>query len=247
MKSPLEEDIEPVEIAVVKRGRPAKNAVIYDDDRNMIITEAEHEEINQLVDDIKAKTVKLQKILCSGAKAYFRIGELLKAAEKRSTCRMTAKVYSDKTGVPERMVSTAIKIYKNFADSPEALEGISIRAAAMLVCPPDDKEDGPEQVTFMPELPKGQLPDYSEDFGLPTASGIDLQRFRLRADLHERKMYLLRKGCPGAFPIMEFSVEEPKNDTMQMAYDKFVDEVQKATERYYGIVEQLTDREEDDA
>ena len=46
---------------------------------------------------------------------------------------------------------------------------------------------------------------------------------------------------------MEFSVEEPKNDTMQMAYDKFVDEVQKATERYYGIVEQLTDREEDDA
>lgn len=247
MKSPLGEDIEPVEIAVAKRGRPAKNAVIYDDDRNMIITEAEHEEINQLVDDIKAKTVKLQKILCSGAKAYFRIGELLKAAEKRSTCRMTAKVYSDKTGVPERMVSTAIKIYKNFADNPEALEGISIRAAAMLVCPPDDKEDGPEQVTFMPELPKGQLPDYSEDFGLPTASGIDLQRFRLRADLHERKMYLLRKGCPGAFPIMEFSVEEPKNDTMQMAYDKFVDEVQKATERYYGIVEQLTDREEDDA
>lgn len=247
MKSPLGEDIEPVEIAVAKRGRPAKNAVIYDDDRNMIITEAEHEEINQLVDDIKAKTVKLQKILCSGAKAYFRIGELLKAAEKRSTCRMTAKVYSDKTGVPERMVSTAIKIYKNFADNPEALEGISIRAAAMLVCPPDDKEDGPEQVTFMPELPKGQLPDYSEDFGLPTASGIDLQRFRLRADLHERKMYLLRKGCPGAFPIMEFSVEEPKNDTMQMAYDKFVDEVQKATERYYGIVEQLTDKEEDDA
>lgn len=247
MTSPLGEDIEPVEIAVAKRGRPAKNAVIYDDDRNMIITEDEHEEINQLVDDIKAKTVKLQKILCSGAKAYFRIGELLKMAEKRSTCRMTAKVYSEKTGVPERMVSTAIKIYKNFADNPEALEGMSIRAAAMLVCPPDDKEDGPEQVSFMPELPKGQLPDYSEDFGLPTASGIDLQRFRLRADLHERKMYLLRKGCPGAFPIMEFSVEEPKNDTMQMAYDKFVDEVQKATERYYGIVEQLTDREEEDA
>lgn len=247
MKSPLGEDIEPVEIAVAKRGRPAKNAVIYDDDRNMIITEDEHEEINQLVDDIKAKTVKLQKILCSGAKAYFRIGELLKMAEKRSTCRMTARIYSEKTGVPERMVSTALKIYNNFADNPEALEGMSIRAAAMLVCPPDDKENGPEQVTFMPELPKGQLPDYSEDFGLPTASGIDLQRFRLRADLHERKMYLLRKGCPGAFPIMEFSVEEPKNDTMQMAYDKFVDEVQKATERYYGIVEQLTDREEEDA
>lgn len=247
MKSPLGEDIEPVEIAVAKRGRPAKNAVIYDDDRNMIITEDEHEEINQLVDDIKAKTVKLQKILCSGAKAYFRIGELLKAAEKRSTCRMTAKVYSDKTGVPERMVSTAIKIYKNFADNPEALEGMSIRAAAMLISEREEKEDGPEQVSYMPELPKGQLPDYSEDFGLPTASGVDLQRFRLRADLHERKMYLLRKGCPGAFPIMEFSVEEPKNDTMQMAYDKFVDEVQKATERYYGIVEQLTDREEEDA
>lgn len=247
MKSPLGEDIEPVEIAVAKRGRPAKNAVIYDDDRNMIITEAEHEEINQLVDDIKGKTVKLQKLLYSSAKAYFRIGELLKAAEKRSTCRMTAKVYSEKTGVPERMVSTAIKIYMNNAANPEALEGMSIRAAAMLICPPDEKKDGAEQVSFMPELPKGQLPDYSEDFGLPTASGIDLQRFRLRADLHERKMYLLRKGCPGAFPIMEFSVEEPKNDTMQMAYDKFVAEVQKATERYYGIVEQLTDREEDDA
>lgn len=247
MKSPLGEDKEPVEIAVAKRGRPAKNAAIYDDDRNMIITEDEHEEINQLVDDIKAKTVKLQKILCSGAKAYFRIGELLKDAEKRSTCRMTAKVYSEKTGVPERMVSTAIKIYKNFADNPEALEGVSIRAAAMLICPPDDKEDGPEQVSFMPELPQGQLPDYSEDFGLPTASGVDLHRFRLRADLHERKMYLIRKGYPGSFPIMEFSVEEPKNDTMQMAYDRFVDEVQKATEKYYGVVEQLADEEEEDA
>ena len=244
MKSPLGEDKEPLEIAVAKRGRPAKNAVIYDDDRNMIITEAEHEEINQLVDDIKAKTVKLQKILCSGAKAYFRIGQLLKAAEKRSTCRMTAKVYSEKTGVPERMVSTALKIYNNFADNPEALEGMTIRAAAMLVCPPDDKKDGPEQVSYMPELPKGQLHDYSEDFGLPTSSGIDLQRFRLRADLHERKMYLLRKGYPGAFPIMEFSVEEPKNDTMQMAYNRFVDEVQKATEKYYGVVEQLADEGE---
>lgn len=244
MKSPLGEDKEPLEIAVAKRGRPAKNAVIYDDDRNMIITEDEHEEINQLVDDIKAKTVKLQKILCSGAKAYFRIGQLLKAAEKRFTCRMTAKVYSEKTGVPERMVSTAIRIYRNYAANPEALEGMSIRAAAMLVCPPDDKEDGPEQVSFMPELPKGQLHDYSEDFGLPTSSGIDLQRFRLRADLHERKMYLLRKGYPGAFPIMEFSVEEPKNDTMQMAYNKFVDEVQKATEKYYGVVEQLADEGE---
>lgn len=247
MKSPLGEDKEPVEIAVAKRGRPAKNAVIYDDDRNMIITEAEHEEINQLVDDIKAKTVKLQKILCSGAKAYFRIGEILKAAEKRSTCKMTAKVYSEKTGVPERMVSTAIRIYRNFADNPEALEGMSIRSAAMLICPSDEKKDGAEQVSFMPELPQGQLPDYSEDFGLPTSSGVDLHRFRLRADLRERKMYLLRKGCHGAFPIMEFSVEEPKNDTMQMAYNKFVDEVQKATERYYGVVEQLTDEEEEDA
>ena len=53
MKSPLGEDKEPVEIAVAKRGRPAKNAVIYDDDRNMIITEAEHEEINQLVDMVR--------------------------------------------------------------------------------------------------------------------------------------------------------------------------------------------------
>lgn len=247
MKSPLGEDKEPVEIAVAKRGRPAKNAVIYDDDRNMIITEAEHEEINQLLDDIKAKTVKLQKILCSGAKAYFRIGQILNAAEKRSTCRMTARIYSEKTGIPERMVSTAIKIYKNNAAHPEALEGMSVRAAAMLICPSEEKKDGAEQVSFMPELPKGQLPDYSEDFGLPTASGVDLHRFRLRADLHERKMYLIRKGYPGSFPIMEFSVEEPKNDTMQMAYDRFVDEVQKATEKYYGVVEQLADEEEEDA
>ena len=45
-----------------KRGRPAKNAPIYDDDRNIIITSEEHEAINEIVEDISRSVKKVETI-----------------------------------------------------------------------------------------------------------------------------------------------------------------------------------------
>ena len=137
-----------------KRGRPAKNAPVYDDDNNLIM---------------------------SAAQNYFNLGEILERASKKATCSMTAAKYEAKTGIPARMVSTAFKIYKEFADNPEGLNGLTMREIAMRIGEKKESDKG-ETSPVQYNLPEGQL-EYSNefDFGLPTLSGIELTNYRLPA------------------------------------------------------------------
>ena len=164
-----------------KRGRPAKNAPVYDDDNNLIITSEERETINVIVDDIRHTAKKVEALMVSAAQNYFNLGEILERASKKATCSMTAAKYEAKTGIPARMVSTAFKIYKEFADNPEGLNGLTMREIAMRIGEKKESDKG-ETSPVQYNLPEGQL-EYSNefDFGLPTLSGIELTNYRLPA------------------------------------------------------------------
>ena len=221
-----------------KRGRPAKNAPVYDDDNNLIITSEERETINEIVEDIRHTAKKVEALMVSAAQNYFNLGEILERASKKATCSMTAAKYEAKTGIPARMVSTAFKIYKEFADNPEGLNGLTMREIAMFIG--EKKEsDGGETSPVQYNLPEGQL-EYSNefDFGLPTLSGIELTNYRLHADTKSGNFFLLSKKDKLPIPVGGLTVDQPHNETMKAAYNELLDQTQCALERYYALIEQ---------
>ena len=221
-----------------KRGRPAKNAPVYDDDNNLIITSEEHETINGIVEDIRHTAKKVEALMVSAAQNYFNLGEILERASRKATCSMTAAKYEAKTGIPARMVSTALKIYKDFADNPEGFNGLTMREIAMRIG--EKKEsDGGEKSPVQYNLPEGQL-EYSNEFnfGLPTLSGIELTNYRLHADTKSGNFFLLSKKDKLPVPLGGLTVDQPHNETMKSAYNELLDQTQCALERYYALIEQ---------
>ena len=221
-----------------KRGRPAKNAPVYDDDNNLIITSEERETINEIVEDIRHTAKKVEALMVSAAQNYFNLGEILERASKKATCSMTAAKYEAKTGIPARMVSTAFKIYKEFANNPDGLTGLTMREIAMRIGEKKESDEG-ETSPVHYNLPEGQLEytgDY--DFGLPTMSGIELSSYRLHADTKNGNFFLLSKKDKIPIPIGGLTVDQPHNDTMKAAYNELLVQTQYALERYYALIEQ---------
>ena len=221
-----------------KRGRPAKNAPIYDDDRNIIITSEEHETINNIVDEITHSSKKVEQLVRSTARNYLCLGSMLYKASSKATCTMTAAKYEAKTGIPARMVSTAMKVFKKFANNPEAIDGLTMREIAMLIGDKKESLDGGETSLVKYNLPEGQQNLFNEDFGLPTASGVTLEKYRLHTDIPSGKFFLLAKDSPSAIPMGSLVVDQPHTESMRDAYQKLMLETQCLLERYYALIEQ---------
>ena len=235
--SPISKEIV-VSENIPKRGRPAKNAPVYDDDNNLIITSEERETINGIVDDIRHTAKKVEALMVSAAQNYFNLGEILERASNKATCSMTAAKYEAKTGIPARMVSTAFKIYKEFANNPEGLTGLTMREIAMRIGEKKESDKG-ETSPVQYNLPEGQL-EYSNefDFDLPTLSGIVLTNYRLHADTKSGNFFLLSKKDKLPIPVGGLTVDQPHNETMKAAYNELLDQTQCALERYYALIEQ---------
>ena len=235
--SPISKEIV-VSENIPKSGRPAKNAPVYDDDNNLIITSEERETINGIVEDIRHTAKKVEALMVSAAQNYFNLGEILERASKKSTCSMTAAKYEAKTGIPARMVSTAFKLYKEFANNPEGLNGLTMRELAMFIGEKKESDKG-ETSPVQYNLPEGQL-EYSNefDFGLPTLSGIELTNYRLHADTKSGNFFLLSKKDKLPIPVGGLTVDQPHNEMMKAAYNELLDQTQCALERYYALIEQ---------
>ena len=223
---------------IVNRGRPAKNAPVYDDDGNLIITTEERETINGIVEDIKKKVKTVECLMLSAAQNYFVLGEILERASKKATCSMTCAKYEAKTGIPSRMVSTALKIYKDFEDNPEGLNGLTMREVAMRIGKKKES-DGGESSPVHYNLPEGQLECSNEfDFALPTMSGVSLEKYRVHADFESGKFFLLSKKDKVPIPMGSISVDQPKNESMKVAYQQLMEQTQCLIEQYYALIEQ---------
>lgn len=234
--SPISKEIV-VSENIPKRGRPAKNAPVYDDDNNLIITSEERETINEIVEDIRHTAKKVEVLMVSAAQNYFNLGEILERASKKATCSMTAAKYEAKTGIPARMVSTAFKIYKEFANNPDGLTGLTMREIAMRIGEKKESDEG-ETSPVHYNLPEGQQNSFNEDFGLPTASGELLEKYRLHTDYESGRFFLLSKGSPAAIPMGSLVVDQPHTEAMKAAYRELMTETQCLLERYYALIEQ---------
>ena len=228
-------DIQPA----VKRGRPSKTAPVYDSNGAVLISSEQREQINTLVDEINSCRQKVEKLMLSAAKKHFLLGEILYQVEKKSVGKMTASRYEEMTGVPSRLVHTAMKIYKNFADNPEALENMTMRDVALLIA--EKKDAGSVEVAHVKySLPgnEGDAELVAEQFGLPTVSGVSLNNYRLHSDGKSGHIYLLSRASSAAIPVVNLTVGQPQDKTAELAYNGLMQEMQCALEKYYSVIEQ---------
>lgn len=225
-----------------RRGRPSKTAPVYDENGVMLLSSEQRERINELVTGIRTDGEKVHKLLISAAQKHFQLGEILCDVERKSVGKMTVAKYEEITGIPSRLVSTAMKVYKHFANNPEALDGLSMRDVAMLIC--EKKEDAGKTATHVQySLPSNDdnAELINESFGLPTLSGVSLNNYRLHGDKKSGTLYLLGRGTTAAIPIASLTVGQPQDATAEDAYNDLMNGVQEALERYYSVLEQNED------
>lgn len=223
-----------------KRGRPSKNAAVYDGGI-LLVKEAEREELNELFNQLQNEVEKVQKHVHNAVLKYYKIGEILtEQIFPRATQKLSVARCGELLGIPEGWISKSVKIYKFFKGSPELLENVSMKDAIIMMSDKISKEKV-GQVQYA--LPNNQVGyDEDESFGLPTMSGITLNTYRLRAK--DGKFYLLHKGFPTAIPVATLTVDQPKSPSQQMAYDNMMAQTQKAFEEYYATIEAESEDDE---
>ncbi len=218
----------------VRRGRPSKTAPVYDTQGTELITSDERERINGIVAEINAAGEKAMGLLVSSAQRYFELGEILLEAEKRSTETMSAAKYAALTGIPERMVSTARKVYKKFGNEPERIEGLSMHDVLALI---SDRQEQKKLAPGVMHIPQPEQPSFDEDFALPPLSGVTLNNYRLHTDRQSGTIYVLVRDVGSAYPVVRLTATQPRTQGMEAAYRAMTDSVQEAIERYYATVE----------
>lgn len=240
LKNPITDEIAPQP----KRGRPSKSAPVYVDNV-MVLSGEEHARINELMTGIVADTDKIQKLMLSTAERYFGMGAIIEMALKRAPASKAAtKADVERwTQIPVRKVTVALKVYHQFKAAPQLIRNLSMRDVYLLI---GDKPENGRKETEKVQYSLPREPElFDEEFGLPTLSGVELRDYRLHADEHEGKFYLLKKGFGHAVPVAQLTVEQPKNTVQEDAYRKFMSDTQVALERYYLVLENSREEEDD--
>lgn len=240
LKNPITEEI----AAQPKRGRPSKSAPVYVDNV-MVLSGEEHARINELVTGIVSDTDKIQKLAISTAERYFEMGEIIEQALRRApAARAATKADVERwTSIPVRKVTVALKVYHQFREAPQLIKNITMRDVYLMI---GDKQESARKESEKIQYSLPRSPElFDDEFGLPTLSGVELKDYRLHADEHEGKFYLLKKGFGHAVPVAQLTVEQPKNAAQEAAYKIFMSDTQVALERYYLVLEKNKEEEDE--
>jgi len=186
------------------------------------------------------------KLFVKTAQAYFDAGGILAAALRGwnyKAARITVKAVSDASGFQERRIACALKIFRSFEHSPDAIGGLSLRDALRLIAPPQPSgEEGYNRIDLGGD--PGQLRlDFGELFELPAAACRALQSYRTVADMLTEiiAVHKAKNGQLTSRRFMHFCEDIPQSKALRYAYETMSLETQAAIEKYLAAVEQEED------
>lgn len=240
LKNPITDEIAPQP----KRGRPSKSAPVYVDNV-MVLSGEEHERINELVTGIAADTEKIQRLAISTAERYFELGGIIDEAIRRAPAsKAVTKADVERwTRIPAGKVTVALKVYHRFKEKEEYLKNLTMKDVYQLIG--DRQENGRKETERMQYFLPREPELFDKEFGLPPLSGVDLKKYRVQADVSQGKLWILNKNYGHAIPAASITVEQPKNTVQEDAYNKFMADTQIALERYYLVLENSGEDEDD--
>lgn len=224
-------------IVPAKRGRPSKNAAVYIGGV-LAIKEEERVYINSIIKDVALKLSEAEEKIKGIVKNYYLIGKFL-YEDVQPRCRFKDAEIAEELKCSVTFIRRGIIIYKFFRNCPESLEGLGLNEALVFIRETKHKE---KKEVIQYALPKDDEDVCSQEFGLPTLSGIRLNNYRLKAS-EDGNLYLLQKGISAAIPVANITVLSPKTTGQEMAYKKMMEKTQKAFEEYYSVIERETEGE----
>ena len=203
----------------------------------------EKNKLDALFAEINSYEKEANKLLAKTALAYFNAGNILfeiirqwNSREKSLSARSVAEV----TGYPERRIMIALKIYKHFANNPEALKGIALRDALKLIAPPPPAgEEGYNRADIGGD--PGQMKfDFGELFEVPAAGNLSLKNYRTVGDRLSEIIVVRRTNDNLLISkrFAHFAEDIPQDTELRHAYKIMSQKTQAAIEDYLAVLEQ---------
>jgi len=180
------------------------------------------------------------KLVVNTAKIYYDAGNILADVISKSRTPVTAHVISKAYGFPERKITLALKIFKNFENNPDALKSLTMRDALKMIAPPPAPgENGYNRVDLGGD--PGQLKfDFGELFTVPAAANRTLQNYRTVGDLVS-EIIVVKRSTEGKLiskRFAHFGEDIPQNPLLRQAYKAMSQKTQAAIEDYLAALEQ---------
>lgn len=233
-------ELAPVILPPAKRGRPRKDSPLYINDVQVLTSE----ERAQHYKDLAEMRANLQKI-SDAAKALIRclisIGQRMEAIQSNYFEKVKVEEYVRLLEINPRECRAAKCVYLASLEDPHFLESPDVEDFTSIgkVLKYFRKER--EQALPSPvEFPQS-TPDWNQVQKLPNKSSAPLQRYRIRAEPTDGQFYVYHND-DAPYPVVNMTVEIPRNFQQETAFEKLRDKIQIALEEYYSIIE---DTEED--
>ena len=196
----------------------------------IVLSAEKREKILSLADSISNGVNAIADLMKSTSTKYFELGTALEDYKRVRPCvngKVSFKMIADDIGLPVRMVSTSLKIFKDYQNCPERLEDLTLQDAVRIMNPKELPEaEEKQKVEYM--MPPQR--DWSEEFGFPTLSGIAMNRYRVR--IVEGSINILQKGNAAPLTVATCTFEPPKTDRAKASYSDMQKEMQFAIEKY---------------
>jgi len=193
--------------------------------------------------EIDANEKAAVKLVTQTAKAYYNAGNILADAIRNFNYKaksLTAKVIADASGFQERKIIIALKIFKNFENNPDALNGLALRDALKLIAPPSPAgEEGYNRVDLGGTPGQMQF-DFGELFEAPATANLSLQNYRTVGELIS-EIIVVRRTANGNLTskrFAHFAEDIPQNPALKHAYKTMSQKTQAAIEDYLAALEQ---------
>lgn len=221
--------------APAKRGRPRKDAPIVLDGVEVLSSE-EREQHNAEVADLHANFKKMDDAAKEIVLILHSIGQRMETIQGRYFEKLKVDDFVQHLGITPQECRAAKCVYLAAKAEPAFLEqakldGLTSLSKIIKFFKKESEKELPAPVEF-PQTPT----DWDTASKLPQKGGCNLARYRIRAEPTDGRFYVYHNDDT-PYPILDLSVEVPRNFQQETAFEKMRDKIQVALEEYYSIIE----------
>lgn len=233
-------ELAPEILPPAKKGRPRKDAPLMLNNTEVLTSEERAQHYKDLA-AMRTSFKKIREAVKDLARVLHSIGLRMEEIQGRYFEKVKVEDYVRLLEITPSECRAAKCVYlttledPHFLESPDVEDFTSIGKVLKYFRKERDKSL-PSPVEF-PQ----STPDWEQVQKLPNKSSARLQRYRIRAEPTDGQFYVYHND-DAPYPVVNMTVEIPRNFQQETAFEKLRDKIQIALEEYYSIIE---DTEED--
>ena len=209
-------------------------------DGYVFLKKDDYDEIMHGQKQINAIGKKVEGLIRSAAQLHFITGQKLRQAQEEFInyrLVQTFKQIAEITGLPERRVKTAMKIYQEFKDDPERLESLTVQECMRLIGEKDG-EGGEKKRQEAIEYAGDERRDFDfeELFNQQPLSKGELNRYRVMVT-GDSELWIVKRGLNVPMKIIDIFTGSSSVPAVSLAHKKLLYDVQSAAEEFYAVYE----------